>query len=142
MNHGFCTNNFVSIRYIASGGFGHVFMVFDRALNTYTAIKISKSGNDLELQREIDIIRKLTDLRIPNTTKFYGAGYCSVFKNNKSFSRQYNLNLAEIHPLYYEMDLQDGKLQDYIDNGNKLISSQLTGIIFELLYTISRFSKI
>ena len=138
MNNGFCTDNFVLIKYISSGGFGHVFMVFDRLLNIYAAIKISKSSNHIELQREIDIIKELTLLDIPNTTKFYGSGYCSLF-NNKSF--KYKFDIKDEHPLYYEMSLQDEKLQTYIDNNNKLTSLQLFDMIFELLYTISYFRK-
>lgn len=138
IDNGFCTDDFVLVKYISSGAFGHVFMVFDRSLNTYTAIKISKSSNNIELQREIDIIKELTLLDIPNTTKFYGSGYCSLF-DNKSF--KYKFGIQDTHPLYYEMSLQDEKLQTYIDNNNKLTSSQLFDIIFELLYTISYFRR-
>ena len=136
MNNGFCTDKFVLIRYISSGAFGHVFKVFNRSLNIYTAIKISKSGNNKELQKEIDIIQKLTLLDIPNITKLYSSGYCSLF-NNGSFKYKFDIR----DPLYYEMSLQDEKLQTFIDNNNILTSSQLFDMIFELLYTISYFRK-
>ena len=118
----FCQDNFVLIKPLGSGAFGEVYQIYDLHLNKYAAVKISKMDSK-DLESEINIIREISNRNIPNVTKYYGDGYCSLLNGKR----------------YYEMDLQDEKLQTFISNGNKLTISQFYDMVFELLFTLSYF---
>ena len=125
MENVFCNNNFVLINFLGKGAFGITYKIYDKKLSQYTAIKIAKQSNGDKLESEINIIKKLTLLNIPNITKYYSDGYCLLLENRR----------------YYEMDLQDEKIQTFIDNKNEITKNDLYDIAFELLFTESYFRK-
>ena len=121
----FCNEDFVLIKFLGSGAFALTYNVYNKKLLQHTAIKIAKQSNGDELEIEINIIKKLTLLNIPNITIYYSDGYCSLLGNKR----------------YYEMNLQDEKIQTFIDNKNVFTKNDLYDIAFELLFTQSYFRK-
>ncbi len=120
-----CNDKYDLIKKLGSGAFGEVFEIFNKELNIFTAIKISKSStNELELEHEIRIIKKLTNLNTPCVTRYLGDGYCPLLNNKR----------------YYEMTLANVLITDVMQH--ELSKHELYNIMFELLYTLAYFRQI
>ncbi len=120
-----CTDNLWVISKLGSGAFSNVYKAFDKHISQFLAIKISRLKSN-GLESEINIIKKLNNLGIPNISKYYYDGECS----NQRF---------------YGMDIYDCSLLNFIhpdmQHNNNLDENNLYSIVFELLYTISLFRK-
>lgn len=121
-----CLNNYTLISFISKGRFGHVYKVYNRNLQLYTALKIEKNNDNFleeSLQNDINNIIFLNNNHIHNIPVYYNSGFCL---NNET---------------YMELELLDGDLKTLIKTNN-LTLNNLYHIIFELLYTLYEFRLI
>ena len=125
-----CEKYITMIDYLGEGAFGKVYKVYDIKLKRRVALKISHHIGEDGIEEEIQIIRRLKELQVPNVTEFLGEGRCELLENKR----------------YYLMSLEDQKIKNLLDNhrtyGTSLKQKEFFGIFFELIVTLAIFRHV